>query len=137
MEDANPIEARPEYMPNGPVQQPPGYEFTERQNSVVSGLGTAMIILSIVWYASGILVILGGALSLNIVMFILGFFVVSLGHYLRMAFLSMRRIVNTQGNDIPQLIEAVDNLASYFKTIGIFAILGIVIAGIVVLVAGS
>ena len=111
-----------------------GYEFTEQENSVISALGTAMLIVSIVLWLSGLALLLLSIYAIAIVGIGIAVLVMSLGMYLWKAARSMRKIVKTQGQDIMHLMEAVENLTDYFKTIGIvlLIVLGIAILGLLV-----
>lgn len=99
-----------------------GHEFTAEQNKVIKDLSQAMMIVAIAWFVYG-----GISLIVPFVGWVTGAILIAIGVYLWGAMKSMKSIVETEGNDIEHLMQAIDKLRSYFKTFAILTIIGIVV----------
>jgi hypothetical protein len=97
-----------------PQQSPYGhYEFTHEENGVVEDCakwGTALAIVYFVVGGFSIFSLCSSPLqaSINIITYIL------VGVFIIMAAKSLKLVVNTQGNDIAHMMEALDKLGTMF-----------------------
>ena len=106
------------------------YEFDSEQNVVLSKTATWVSLFAWILIASSVLSAIGGVVSADeasIGMLIASgiYFIAGLG--LRGSASSMKQVIETEGNDIEHLIDALDKLGSAFKTMGIVFLVGIVV----------
>jgi hypothetical protein len=112
-----------------PATGPAEYEFTPQQHEVFAGLASAMsfvgiciIILAVLSFVSGFAGNPGG--------FIAGGIYLLLGIWTMSAANSFRRIVDTKGQDITNLMAAIESLRSLYNLQRILILIGLVIMGI-------
>ena len=106
------------------------YEFDSEQNVVLSKTATWVSLFAWILIASSVLSAIGGVVSADeasIGMLIASGIYFIAGLRLRGSASSMKQVVETEGNDIEHLIDALDKLGSAFKTMGIVFLVGIVV----------
>ncbi len=101
----------------GPPGQPPmeqdGYEFTHEENTVISECakwGTVLAVIYFVLAALNICNLCGKPLeaSINIATYVL------VGIFIILSAGAMKAVVNTQGNDVRHMLDAVEKLGNMF-----------------------
>lgn len=114
--------------------EPRGYEFTDVQNATIERaarwIGFWSWIAIVTGFLTGIVPVLTGENMVGGIVTAVVY--VLIGMYFRDSAASMRSVVETEGDDIPHLMSAVDKLASAFKVMGVLVILAVVVG----LVAG-
>jgi hypothetical protein len=107
-------------------QQPMGYEFTEPENSIVGSCATWTMVLGIIEILEGASKLVGkNSSTLGLVVH------VAMGIMLIVASQSLRKVVTTQGQDIPHLMKALDN----FGQVLLIRIVLLILALVLVVVA--
>lgn len=86
------------------------YEFTQEQNGLITKLASMMRIVGILFLISGVLTALLGLSPLNIVALLQGAALGVIGYSLINAAGSFKKIVDTEGNDIGNLMNAIQQL---------------------------
>jgi hypothetical protein len=117
-----------------------GYEFTPAQDEIIASMARWTGIFS--WFAliSGTLMAFAGLLqlpagALNVVG---GSVYLFIGMWFRGAAKSLRKVVDTEGDDIAHLMSALENLRSAFMAMVVIVGVGILIATFVAgIVAGQ
>jgi hypothetical protein len=106
------------------------YEFNEQQNTQLAKLATSMTFVGVMMIVLGVicgLSVLAGEVSGVIT----GVLYVLIGVWTRSAGQSLRSIVDTEGNDISHLMDAIGNLGKLYllqKWLVILAIIALAIA---------
>ena len=108
-----------------PYQQPQqpqsyDYEFTPEQNVTIASTSLWARVLGIVMIVVGV----ASLLNCNIIALIIDLIV---GIYLLGGASSLSMVVNTQGNDIAHMVQAIDKLGSAFKTRVIVTLIALVL----------
>lgn len=122
------------------------YEFDGSQNLVFSELGRAMAFVAIALIVLGALLVLGGvaqlvdgAESLGLAGIVQGTVMLLTGIWTRGAASSVGRIVTSSGNDVANLIHAMEHLGRVYKlqrALLLVAIAFVVLEGTMTLIAG-
>ena len=122
------------------------YEFDNAQNQVFSELGGAMGFVAIALVVFGALLILSGvaqlvdgAVSLGLAGVIQGTVMLLTGIWTRGAARSVHRIVASSGNDVANLMHAMEHLGRVYRlqrALLLVAIAFIILEGVVALVGG-
>lgn len=86
------------------------YEFTNDQNNSITKLARMMLIVAILFLLSGVLSLLSSFGSMNITGIVQGFALLVIGYSLFTASNSFKKIVETTGNDISNLMQAIEKL---------------------------
>lgn len=121
----------------------PRFEFGVRENDVIGGTGRWVTWWGWISMAAGVLLIAGGVSALReggISQLVLGGIYVLVGVYFRGAGRSLGRVVETTGDDVAHLMEALERLTSAFQVQVILVIVGVAlvfVAGITMAVAGN
>lgn len=122
--------------------QPPqwGYEFNAAEDEVIAGMARWTRIFS--WFAllSGIVLAVGGLLTLpaGVLNVVGGSVYIFIGMWFQGAAKSLRNVVDTEGDDIAHLMSALENLRSAFMAMVVLVGIGILIATVVAgIVAGG
>jgi O-antigen ligase len=118
---------------------PGGYEFTPEQNQTISRLTSAMSFVGILFLILGCLAMFGGVAELVLVgsggnSIITGIVYAVLGGYTKQAASSFDTIVSTQGNDIPHLMNALDQLRRLYGVLRVLIIVALVLLALVFVV---
>jgi len=122
-------------MANDDIQVPSEHEFDASENEVFSGLSGAMRFVAAITMILGILLVCVGVLSLSspidaVVNLGQGVCMILIGAWLYSAGNNFKDIVNTEGNDITNLMFAIKKLKNVF-TLQAW-LLGIAIALVVI-----
>jgi hypothetical protein len=99
------------------VPPPAQYEFTNDQNQVIGNLAKKMRLVGIMLEVFGVVGAICGVALINrggIATLIQGVIYVFLGYWVARAAEAFQRIVQTQGQDISHLMEALRQLGKYF-----------------------
>jgi hypothetical protein len=99
---------------------PSGHEFTAQQNKVIKDLSLAMKIVSPFFILAGVFFLI-----IPIIGWITGGIFIFLGVRVWGAATSMGSIVETEGDDIEHLMEAIQKVGSYFKVLGVFTLISL------------
>ena len=109
-----------------------GYEFGASENEVIAGLSGAMRFVGFAFLVLALLAVLGGgamvvsgAVEAGAVVVLLAVVYGGMGVRLSRAAASMRAVVDTQGNDIQNFMDAVGQLRRFYSTAAIMSVLGI------------
>ncbi len=114
--------------PQQQYQQPPSYEFTEPENSVIGSCATWTMILGVLEILQGASKMVGkNSSTLNLVVH------VAMGVMLIVASQSLRKVVTTQGLDVPHLMKALDNFGQVLLIRIVLLILALVLVVVAVL----
>ena len=125
------------------MQQLRSYELDGKANTVLAGLASAMrfvavvhVVLGAVYGVVTVLAVLSGHVAATVGGALQAIYYVALGVILSGAALYFRKIVDSNGQDIPYLMVALDRLRRYFNVqrIIIAILLGLVVVGIVMAV---
>ncbi len=92
------------------------YEFNDNENQTLSSAATWSMVVAI-------LLILAGTLSLCGLSFVRSIGYIAMGVFLLLGANSLRTVVNTQGNDIKHVMDAVDALGRSLLVRSILAVL--------------
>lgn len=114
--------------PGGMYGQPPpgmpyggsGYEFGEAENRIISAAALWARILGVVFIVIGTIGLLNCSIIDFILKLVVGIFMITGGN-------SLAAVVNTQGNDIAHMTQAIQKLGTAFKIRVIATIVGLVI----------
>lgn len=121
----------------------PGYEFDQSQNQLFRDLAQKMRFVSFFLIALGILLVIGGLFNLSrgeIGSVISGVVQVIIGFWTYRAAGAFRKIVDTQGNDVENLMGALGELRKLYTLqywLILFATIFIVVAFVIALVTGN
>jgi hypothetical protein len=110
------------------------YEFTADQNRVIADLAKKMRLVGIVLQVFGVLGTIAGLLLITrngVGTLIQGVVSLFLGIWTVRAADAFRRIVTTQGQDISNLMAALEQLGKYFGLKYFFIVLGLVLMAVV------
>jgi hypothetical protein len=102
------------------------YEFNESENILFSKLSKVMRIVGILFLALGILYIISGFVPFNIVFILQGAAYGVIGYSLVNAATAFKKIVDTEGNDIGNLMYAVKQLYTACAT-QLYSIIAVVV----------
>ena len=86
------------------------YEFTTEQNNAITKLARMMLIVAILFILSGVLSLVSSFGSMSIAGIVQGFALLVIGYSLFTASNSFKKIVETTGNDIANLMSAINQL---------------------------
>lgn len=117
------------------------YEFGPKENDLISDLARKMRFVGMILVVVGVLSALSGIVTLNtegLGHLFSGVIYVVVGSWTRRAAASFRRIVESQGGDIRNLMDALGNLKSVYTLkywLGMIAV-GVLVVGLVFMVAG-
>jgi hypothetical protein len=118
--------AQQPYQPPGVpgYQLPGGYEFGETENRVIAAAATWTLILGIITILQAVGNLFGEKSN-----FINAGLNATIGAFMIGSSMAFRKVVNTQGNDVAHLIEALDK----FSTVLIIRIICLILVGVVLL----
>jgi hypothetical protein len=107
------------------------YEFTEQQNETISKLARMMLIVSILFMISGGITVLASLSPLSIIGILQGAALVVIGYSLFTASNSFKKIVETTGNDIANLMAALNQLYNACS-IQLYSIAAVIVLAVLV-----
>lgn len=117
------------------------YEFSKHENIVITKLyrqmtfvGVALLVLGILFGAFGLYLLFAKGYSIKVLfLLVLAFIIIVMGVTTNMSSNRFRKIVKTSGNDIENLINALDKLTTWFsiQNIIILVFIGIIILGFI------
>jgi hypothetical protein len=110
----------------GAPGQSRGYEFTDPQNAVIAKTALGARVLSIILFISAALALVNGNIVNTIISGIVGMFFWKGAD-------SFKSVVDTQGNDVAHMMQALDALTGAFKTRVIVTLIGVGLMILVVL----
>jgi hypothetical protein len=116
------------------------YEFSERENVLIAGLASRMRFVGLLAFATGALVVVLGALRIDPLWIFSGAFSTLIGLWTHRASVSFRDVVQTEGHDIPHLMQALEDLRKLYTLqfwagfLGLLVMLGVVIVVITTVV---
>ena len=117
------------------------YEFNSTQNQVIEQVAKKMRFVGIILIILGIFYMLGGLFTLpkGIANIIAAIIYIIIGYWTTKASTSFQLIVNTEGNDITNLMEALGELKKLYKLQYVILIISIliVIIGYLAGIAGN
>lgn len=108
-----------------------GYEFGPREDAVIGRTARWVTWWGWIAIAAGILMIVGGLMSLHtggVAQLIMGGVYILIGVFFRAAGKALGRVVETSGDDVAHLMEALGSLTSAFKVQVILVVVGVVLA---------
>jgi len=131
-----------------------GYEFTGSQNELIGDLGRKMHFVGILMILGAILSLASGVIALftaktngfsniNISGLVQGIFLLVTGLWTRNAAQSFKRVVNTTGSDIENILGALGELRKlytlqyWFMILTLIALAVILIVGLIAVIFGS
>jgi hypothetical protein len=111
------------------------YEFTNEQNAQISRLARMMLIVAVLFFVSGGLTILSALSSLSITGFVQGAALLVIGYSLYTASNSFKKIVETTGSDIANLMKAIDQLYTACS-MQLYSIAAVIVIAVLVTLLG-
>lgn len=112
-----------------------GYEFTSEQNQSITKLAQMMKWVGILFIATGAITALSGFSPFSIISILQGAVYGVIGYSLINAASSFKKIVDTEGNDIGNLMNAIKQLYTACAT-QLWSIVGLVVLVILAVVFG-
>jgi hypothetical protein len=119
-----------------PPSAPSQYEFNASQNTSFASLAGSMKIVAIIMMILGALSVLS-ILAGDIGSAVMGVFYIIIGVWTKGAAQSIQNIVNTEGNDIDHLMNAVKDLNKLYSLQKWLMIVGIVLTVLAVIVVAA
>ena len=107
------------------------YEFTNDQNNTISKLARMMLIVGVLSILSGVITLATSFGTMSIIGMVQGFALLVIGYSLYTASNSFKKIVETTGNDISNLMNALDKL--YLAcSIQLYSIAAVIVIAVIV-----
>lgn len=115
-----------------------GYEFNEQENEVFRGLATEFKRFGGLWLFAGVALIsqfIGWTIGLGfhilyLPLLTMGLFSLVVGVQLIRPSDNLQRVADTEGNDIKEVMTAVNELGGGFKLLNILYVINFIISGI-------
>lgn len=119
--------------PDAPQSPAPGprFEFGASENAVIERTARWVGLWGWIAVAAGILLLVGGLMTLDeggVAQLVLGAVYILIGLYFRGAGKSLGRVVETTGNDVSHLMDALDRLTAAFRVQVILVVVGVILA---------